>query len=265
MSELLNKKEEKKKAELKVEPKAFDSTIECKLISSDELCKEVCKLFKGITNEFTGCMLRPVNEPYGTRFDLLAYFTPNNSDGFKVVKNTINNAENEQNKSMRILSKIAIADQGRVYELSDAAKEIFADLMYGTINGNGDKKVAWQQEVVEVKEDTIPYGVGGARQTVARLQVRFDMYKLLAKIYGEKSADGVRYEYMISIRNELAHTRMSMNMGGNSLINQNSAIPRNWVLYIERLDTNEVRKKANDWGYLRTSTEYSNIPMVTLD
>lgn len=260
-TETKNQETKEKKPSLEVTPEPFESTIESQLISSDELCKKVCKLFKGISkDEFIGCNLRPVNEPYGTRFDLLAYFTPTTSNGgFKVVKDVISGANTEEGKTMKVLNKIAIVQEERRYELTDEAKTIFADFMYA----DQKSKVNWKNEVLEIKEERMPYGVGSVRQTVARVQVRFDMYKLLGLIYGKKNEAGAPCEYAIIIRNELG--RVQMNAMGNNLINQNAAIPRNWILSIERLDTNVVRNKAKAWNFMQPSSDYSNIPMIMPD
>ena len=109
----------------------------------------------------------------------------------------------------------------------------------------------------------MPYGVGSVRQTLARVQVRFDMYKLLGLMHGKKNEAGSPCEYAIMIRNELG--RVQMNSMGNNLINQNAAIPRNWILSIERLDTNVVRAKAKAWNFMQPASDYSNIPMITAD
>ena len=253
-------KETKPAATLEVKPEPFESTIETQLISSDELCKKVCKIFKAVSpDEFIGCSLRPVNEPYGTRFDLLAYFTPNTrTEGFKVVKDVITGVP-EEGKTMKVLNKIAIVQEDRRYELTDGAKAIFEEFMYTDQKG----KVNWKNEVVEIKEERMPYGVGSVRQTLARVQVRFDMYKLLGLMHGKKNEAGSPCEYAIMIRNELG--RVQMNSMGNNLINQNAAIPRNWILSIERLDTNVVRAKAKAWNFMQPASDYSNIPMITAD
>ena len=249
---------ETKKPTMEVEPKEFNPIVERKLINSRELCEEVCKLFKAISSEFTGCDLRAEQGPHGTRYALLAYFTPGNqvTGKFQVVRDTISAIDND-NKAMNTLTKIGVVQTARRYDLTDNAKAVFEDMMFV----NAKNKIDWKADVTEIADSTIPAGMGGIRNNVARVMVRFDMYKLLAKIYGSESKTGTRYEYNIMVTGEMSG--FNQQLGAAGLVNPTVAGPRNLVLIVDRLNTSETRKKAASWGVGNQRAEFSTIPMYT--
>jgi len=215
---------------IEVDPISFDGHGETKFMTSLDLAKLFNAFFRNFLVDYEGCFVMPkpgVIDRNETYVELSVYLTNKQEAGSNKMKSLtpVNNIDPKTATApQRILNLNSRAKQ-KVYSITEDSKGLFESLSY---NGK------WDADKMAIEQ------VDNANRNMVYVKVlNIDPVKILKKIYGSR-IDGEEFEYRIS----------PVKMVG----------PNNYMMRIERLNENNMKKLAEDLGFVQPNA--NNFPIV---
>lgn len=221
---------EKKKVMIEVNGVNFDGVVKTKLITTNDFCLEVNKLFKNCLNDYEGCILEP---DLNGNFTLKMYLSDSKVSDPSLVKCLKSISASEAKTPVDRLMNFNIAQRNKMYTLTDSAKDVLENLVVTGPN----KKVDWSKVAVEFTDSSV-YGATSKIYTVVFL----DLYKVVKTLYGTKLPDGGSADYKI----------IPVSPVGNTYGYSN--ISKNYLLSIMQLDTKMVNEISRKIGLIPQDT-----------
>lgn len=220
------------------EHEPFEATAATKYITSNELCKVVSELFKGVFADYEGCRFETST---GGEPTITLYFNHGRYDENATVACHI--AGRNDGDGSTVIRNIRRRDiqmrEGDRYHLTDDGKDAIMDLLTPRAYNNG--KPNWGNIVQDIMDRTPTSYYMPANQIPQYTRVNFiDIRRLCGLIYG-KNIDNDQMDYQVSIATPLNQ----MNFGMNGM--QMGAT--NYVLTITRASLKEVTKMYEKLGY----------------
>lgn len=240
-----NKAIEKKHSISLEEPLVFPNQVNCGLITTFELCKELNRVMKAAVSDWEGCLIRCDQ----SQIILEMYFSKNNNvnqkeEGkfeFLQLSSAINNNSNNFNNNfIQKYNNIVNKNRtNRMFYLSDIGKECLYDLVNVPINIPFDK-INWDNYIVETVEPA--YGFNKVY-----VKVKADLTKALKMLYGSsKKIDDNKftyYDYVVNIIKPVGF----------------ATIYQNYLLSVQRYDSAQIEKCAKDIGIVAPT---NSIPII---
>ena len=225
----------------------FNDIVKSELIRSQDLCKLTSELFKAAYEDFYGCTFEVVP---GTNFGMFCLFFDHidRPEGSRIAVSRNAELSNIKNDTLRrTRSYQHRVSEGDRYTPTPAGDSGIKDFLFDNtvIRRNiFDKSgnVKWADICISVADESNGYGVQNQQLT----KISFiDPLKVIETIYGSidpDTNDKVAYDLKIKV------SLPSLNHGSPST---------NFLLQIDRLNENAVRKAAADCGLAMSS--YMNI------
>lgn len=243
----------KPKYELDITTIEFDGDNSSKMMSSSELSGMISDIMSSIFVDFEGCIILQDNQ-FGAPY-LLMYFkdkqVANAGNRVKALESVFNNNKNSQGNSMAARFQNAFNRSSRVYQLSEAAKDILSQFM----SIRGAAKINWNNCYREIASGN-PY-IAQSYNILVEIK-GFDLSKILKLIYGKtiKVKDPItdkevkkRVEYSVGIIRPI--TEMAWNSNN---------INTNFLLSITQLNRDNVEALAQKLGFGVVGTN-GQVPM----
>lgn len=221
------------------EHEPFEATAETKYITSNEFCKLVSELFKGVFADYEGCTFDVSNGGEPTislifnhgKYDENAIVACSRPDAKDTDGSTVIRSIRRRDVQLRDGDRYYLTEDGK-----DALKELLTPRAY---NGS---KVNWGSIVQDIVDRTASTYYMPSNQIPQYTRVSFiDIKRLCSLIYGRKMENGDQMDYQVTIASPLSQMNYSMNgmpVGAS-----------NYVLSITRASLKEVTKMYEKLGY----------------
>lgn len=219
------------------EHEPFNATAETKYITSNEFCKLVSELFRGVFADYEGCTFDVGNGGEPTislifnhgMYDDDAIVACHRKDGKDIDGSTIIRNIRRRDVQMR---------EGDRYYLTDDGMDVVKDLLVPRAFNNG--KPNWGSIVQDIVDRTTATYYMPATQIPQYTRVSFiDIKRLCGLIFGRKIDDDQK-DYQVSIASPLNQMSYANGMPVGA---------SNYVLSITRASLNEVTKMYEKLGY----------------
>lgn len=207
-------------------PEKFGPTFETKFITSKDICKKISGLFKNSIGDFFGCTLLP--NPTTGQLELCLFLKDlGQSDKVKMVEPVVNMSNPGRNDMGSRIANLNSRNAGKTMQLTQEAKELFEEFL---LKPNYNSKVNWNAHAVECSEQLSTFG--GKYNIYIKLY-NLNLNAVIAKIWGEKAAEGGKYDYNISPVKQIPGTN-------------------NFVLTVQRYHNHNIEEFASQVGLTPT-------------
>lgn len=252
-----NKKPKGKKDDLlciNIDPKdtkEFDDTMAMKLTTTNKLAKEINSIFTPVFSDYFGCIINAANN-----LDVNLYFKPQsinniNPNKYHAIEENVYGSDDSSNIMRRLDSIYTSTQKKNVFRLTSEASQILYEFLNPALT-NGHKKInAYDPQsyinaniMVEIQDRA--YNYGGQPYYLVMIQ-GLDIIKFISKIYGDKCSNGSKAFYQVQPCTALNNVQPQMPNA-------------NWVISIQKLDSERLAELASEVGLTRTEM---GVPVVT--
>ena len=232
-----NNGRKKPRLELQGAPE-FKGTVKTSYTTTQDLCKDINKIFSEVISDYEGCMIEP--DAYGN-LSLKIYLAGDKPEDVNKVKCLEKIGSGTVNNVFDRLSNFNRSQSSRYFALTEDAKDILEEFVYAP---NG-KKPNWNSIAVEFTDNS---GWGAGQRIYTKVQL--DLKRVIKKMYGKKLADGGYADYMISMVRPLGYD-FSAQQG---MMYNPAALVSNYIISIAQLDSKELERLCKEIGIAPQST-----------
>lgn len=231
-----NQNEETKREKFKIEvesPLDFPSIAKTAYVSSNDFCKTVSELFKGVFADFEGCIFDATNgEP-----TVSLMFNHGKYDDDAICACELAGAKASGSSIIdRTRNRDRQLAEGDRYYLTEDGKDAILSLLTARAFNNGNPN--WRTIVSEWQDRSISnmYNYGATTQYTKVSNI--SLQRLCGLIYGDKDEDGDRIEYSVNIASPLTPAGLQQN-----------GMVMNFVLTVTAVSAKEVAKIYERLGF----------------
>lgn len=228
---------EREQARIKFKSVEMHGTFKSKLISSMKLCAMINKIMKGVSPDYDGSRIQVSgNQVVCELFFAENPMVPGGEKQIKVIERRdifMRNPANRNNVEYTIERYNKRNNTATQYELTTEGKEAFSEFVPNHFVVNREKGIIdWNRCISEEVEQTF----NGQNKVFVKLQ--FDLFKFLAKVFGDRDASGSKFVYEVAAIKALDPMKLP---NGN-------IVATKWMLNVLQLDEASVREAYEDAG-----------------
>lgn len=178
------------KVRIGVTPCEMEGCGKTKLVTTDQLCRIVNKLFTAQLPEYAGC--RIYVDGYRTMTDLFFSEQPANTDfangKIRMIIRKSELAKRPSSNFVQSMQSYNSRNKDSVYELTEEGKQVLFEFINRDMFGKNNN-INWKSCAKEVSDNTI------TAMNCIYMMVSVDISKIMEKIYGKKAKNDSRYYY----------------------------------------------------------------------